>query len=68
MRAELAKYQGPCRIVLGQRDGIISSSETNKKLAPGIAVHLLENAGHLPFLEEQNLSARLITESVRSSG
>ena len=68
VRAELAKYQGPCRIVLGQRDGIISSSETNKKLAPGVAVHLLENAGHLPFLEEQNLSARLIAETVRSSG
>lgn len=68
VRAELAKYQGPCRIVLGQRDGIISSSETNKKLSPGVAVHLLENAGHLPFLEEQNLSARLIAESVRSSG
>ena len=68
VRAELAKYPGPCRIVLGQRDGIISSSETNKKLSPGIAVHLLENAGHLPFLEEQGLSARLIAESVRSSG
>lgn len=68
VRTELAKYQDPCRIVLGQRDGIISSSETNKKLSPGVAVHLLENAGHLPFLEEQNLSARLIAETVRSGG
>lgn len=68
VRAELAKYQGPCRIILGQQDGIISSSETDRKLPASVAVHRLENAGHLPFLEEQNLSARLIAESVRSSG
>jgi pimeloyl-ACP methyl ester carboxylesterase len=68
VRAELAKYQGPCRIILGQKDGIISPSETDRKLPAGIAVHRLENAGHLPFLEEQGLSARLIAETVRSSG
>ena len=68
VRGELAKYNGPCRIILGQRDDIISPQETDRKLPSGIAVHRLENTGHLPFLEEQNLSARLIAETVRSSG
>jgi pimeloyl-ACP methyl ester carboxylesterase len=68
VRAELSKYQGPCRIILGQRDCIILPSETDRSLPPGIAVHRLENAGHLPFMEEQILSARLIAETVRSSG
>ncbi len=68
VRTELAKYNGPCRIILGQRDDIISPKETDRKLPSGIAVHRLENTGHLPFLEEQNLSARLIAETVRSSG
>ena len=68
VRAELANYQGPCRIILGQRDGIISSSETERNLPAGIALHRFDSAGHLPFLEEQSLAARLIAENVRSSG
>jgi pimeloyl-ACP methyl ester carboxylesterase len=68
VRSELSKYQGPCRIVLGQRDGIIPPSETDRNLPAGIALHRFESAGHLPFLEEQALSARLIAETVRSSG
>ncbi len=66
--AELANYQGPCRVVLGQRDGIISPVETERNLPAGVALHRFDTAGHLPFLEEQSLAARLIAENVRSSG
>ena len=65
---ELANYQGPCRVVLGQRDGIISPVETVRNLPAAVALHRFESAGHLPFLEEQNLAARLIAETVRSGG
>ena len=68
VRAELAKYQAPCRVVLGLRDCIISSSETERNLPAGVALHRFDTAGHLPFLEEQSLAARLIAETVRSSG
>lgn len=68
VRAELAKYQGPCRVILGQRDGIIPPTETERNLPAGIALHRFDTAGHLPFLEQQNLAARLIAETVRSSG
>ena len=68
VRSELAKFQGPCRVILGQRDSIIPIAETQRNLPSGIALHCLDNVGHLPFLEDQNLSARLIAENVRSSG
>ena len=68
VRSELAKYPGPCRVIIGQQDGIIPPGETQRSLPPGIALHRFDNVGHLPFLEEQNLSVRLITETVRSSG
>lgn len=68
VRTDLAKYNGPCRVVLGQRDGIISPIETERSLPAGVALHRFETAGHLPFLEEQSLAARLIAETVRSGG
>ena len=68
VRTELAKYQGPCRVILGQRDGIISPVETERNLPAGVALHRFESTGHLPFLEEQSLAARLIAETVRSGG
>ena len=68
VRSELARYHGPCRVIIGQQDGIIPTAETQRNLPSGIALHRLDNVGHLPFLEEQSLSARLITETVRSSG
>lgn len=68
VRTELSKYQGPCRIIIGQRDGIISPTETDRSLPAGVGLHRLENTGHLPFLEQQNLAARLIAETVKSGG
>ncbi len=68
VRTELAKYHGPCRVVLGQRDGVIPPAETERNLPAGVALHRFESAGHLPFLEEQSLAARLIAETVRSGG
>ncbi len=68
VRTELSKYHGPCRIIIGQRDSIIPPTETDRNLPAGVGLHRLENTGHLPFLEQQNLSARLIAETVRSGG
>ncbi len=68
VRSELVKFQGPCRVVVGQRDGIIPSAETERNLPPGVALHRLSDVGHLPFLEEQPLAARLIAETVKSGG
>ena len=64
----LASYTGPCRVIVGRRDTIISAQETGQAVPAHIALHRLESSGHLPFIENEALVVRLIAETVRSSG
>lgn len=68
VKAELARFQKPVRVILGSRDGIIPSQESGKSIPPQVALHRLENVGHLPFMEAADLVERLICETVRSAG
>jgi pimeloyl-ACP methyl ester carboxylesterase len=67
VQRELGSFAGPVRVVLGQNDSVIPSSETERTIPAHAALHRIANTGHLPFLEEQSLSARLIAEAVRSA-
>jgi len=62
----LQKLEIPARIIWGSADQIIPASHVNR--VPGqIATHLLENIGHVPQLEAPALTARLISQTVRSA-
>ena len=65
IRNELVNFKGPCRVILGRRDTIIPSAETELAVPAHAALHRVE-AGHMPFLEEAALVSRLIVQCVRS--
>jgi pimeloyl-ACP methyl ester carboxylesterase len=67
VRAELEQYKGPARIIVGRRDAVIAAAETEAAVPAHVALHRVE-AGHLPFIEQEALVARLIAETVRSGG
>jgi pyruvate dehydrogenase E2 component (dihydrolipoamide acetyltransferase) len=63
----LAALAVPTRIIWGKLDRIIPVAHAAR--APGFAaVHLLDGIGHVPHIEAPLLTARLITETVRSVG
>lgn len=63
----LAALTVPTRIIWGRLDRIIPVAHAAR--APGFAaVHLLDGIGHVPQMEAPSLTARLITETVRSAG
>ncbi|TIQ34732.1 MAG: acetoin dehydrogenase dihydrolipoyllysine-residue acetyltransferase subunit [Mesorhizobium sp.] len=63
----LAALGVPTRLVWGRLDRIIPAAHAAR--APGFAaVHLLDGIGHVPQIEAPALTARLIAETVRSSG
>lgn len=63
----LAALDVPTRLIWGRLDRIIPT--THAARAPGFtAVHLLDGIGHVPQIEAPALTARLITETVRSAG
>lgn len=67
VQTELAAYQGPCKVILGRSDAIIPPAETAAAIPGHVALHRLDNVGHLPFAEAQPLVMRLIIETVRSA-
>lgn len=52
MRVDLQQLQCPVSVLMGDRDTLIplALAESLKQLQPAIQIHLLENAGHVPFL------------------
>ncbi len=66
VKAELARFQRPVRVILGKRDAIIPPAETESAIPAHVALHRLENVGHLPFVEAAALAERLIVETVRA--
>ncbi|MFM8340881.1 MAG: pimeloyl-ACP methyl ester esterase BioH [Methylomonas sp.] len=64
-RLALQQLQCPVSVLIGDRDTLIplALAESLKKLQPAIQVHLLENAGHVPFLSHsQQLLERVIAD------
>jgi len=63
----LAELAVPTRLIWGRLDRIIPVAHAAR--APGFAaVHLLDGIGHVAQIEAPALTARLITETVRSAG
>jgi pimeloyl-[acyl-carrier protein] methyl ester esterase len=64
-REALQQLQCPVSVLMGDRDTLIplALAESLKKLQPAIQLHLLENAGHVPFLSHpQQLLERVIAD------
>jgi pimeloyl-ACP methyl ester carboxylesterase len=67
LRETLETLAIPTRIIWGRQDRIIPASHA-RDLPGHIGLHLLNDTGHVPHLEQPALVARLITELVRSAG
>jgi pyruvate dehydrogenase E2 component (dihydrolipoamide acetyltransferase) len=62
VRAALAAYPGPVKVVFGLEDRIIPSRHS-RGLPGTVAVHLLPNIGHMPHLEARALVAGLARDN-----
>ena len=67
IRDALARYEGPCRVIVGREDGVIPSAQADN-LPAHVALHRLPGVGHLPYLEAAGLVGRLVAETVRAAG
>lgn len=58
----------PCLWLLGAMDNYIpyDTIQEKVKLPPNAKVVILQNSGHMGFIEEQDLSARIVTDFVKS--
>ncbi len=63
IRADLAHYAGPTRIVFGLEDRIIPASQA-RGLPGAVALHLLANVGHMPHFEARAIVAAIIDDNV----
>ncbi|MBV2142132.1 acetoin dehydrogenase dihydrolipoyllysine-residue acetyltransferase subunit [Falsochrobactrum sp. TDYN1] len=62
----LQNLQVPARTIWGRADHVIPVSHSNR--VPGhVATHLLDGIGHVPQLEASELTARLITQTIKSA-
>lgn len=67
IRAALAQFAGPCRVIVGLADAIIPAAQATD--LPGhVALHRLAGVGHLPQVEAAGLVGRLVMETVRAAG
>jgi pimeloyl-ACP methyl ester carboxylesterase len=64
---DLANFAGPLRVIVGADDRIIPASHV-ETVPAHVAVNRLPQVGHLPQLEAAALTARLVSETVRSAG
>lgn len=66
--AALAAYHGPCTVIVGSEDAILSAQDVAANTPPQAALHRLPNVGHLPQLEATDLVVRLIDRTLRAAG
>lgn len=67
LRDALARVTCPVRLIWGCEDRVIPARHA--AALPGhVALHLLPGIGHVPQLECPELTARLITQTIRSAG
>ena len=67
IRDDLAALRQPARVIFGRQDRILPF-ETTRSLPPNAGLHALDGCGHMPHLEQPDLSLRLLEELVRSAG
>ena len=62
MRQQLANLSCPVTMILGERDTLIPSDvlAEAKQLNPNISTHLLEGAGHAPFIAQSEQCQQII--------
>jgi pyruvate dehydrogenase E2 component (dihydrolipoamide acetyltransferase) len=65
IRADLAGLEMPIRVVFGRADRILPFAVT-RDLPGHIALHALEQCGHMPHLERPKLAMRILSELTRS--
>ncbi len=66
--AALRSYPGPCTVIVGRDDAIMSAAEIAAAIPPQAALHRLPSVGHLPQIEAAELVVTLICRTVRAAG
>ena len=66
--AALAAYHGPCTVIVGRDDAILSALDVATSTPPQVALHRLPGVGHLPQIEAADLVVRLIDRTLRAAG
>ena len=66
--AALRAFPGPCTVVVGREDAILSAAEVAAATPPQAALHRLPGVGHLPQIEATDLVVTLICRTIRAAG
>jgi pyruvate dehydrogenase E2 component (dihydrolipoamide acetyltransferase) len=66
IRSDLAGLEIPTRIIFGRADRILPFAVT-RDLPGNVALHALEQCGHMPHLERPKLAMRILGELIRSA-
>ena len=64
IRADLARLRMPTRVVFGTSDRIIPARHATG-LPPLVALHLLPDVGHMPYIEARETVASILAHTVR---
>lgn len=66
--APLHAFTGPCTVIVGREDTIVSATEIAAATPPQAALHRLPGVGHLPQIEAADLVVTLISRTIRAAG
>jgi pimeloyl-ACP methyl ester carboxylesterase len=66
--AALRAFAGPCTVIMGRDDAILSVAEVASATPPQAALHRLPGVGHLPQVEAADLVVTLISRTIRAAG
>ena len=66
--AALRAFLGPCTVIVGRDDSILSAAEVAAATPPQAALHRLPGVGHLPQVEAADLVVTLICRTIRAAG
>jgi pyruvate dehydrogenase E2 component (dihydrolipoamide acetyltransferase) len=65
VRADLARLEMPVRVVFGRADRVLPFVVT-RDLPGNVALHAVEQCGHMPHLERPKLAMRILSELTHS--
>ena len=66
--AALRAFSGPCTVIVGRDDAILSAAEITAAIPQQAALHRLPGVGHLPQVEATDLVVTLICRTIRAAG
>ena len=67
INAALRAYKGPCAVITGREDAIVSLREIEAAVPAHVALYRLDRVGHLPQVEAADLVHTLIARTIRSA-